>query len=90
MGFKKKIGQLKGDEMKKSGLIAAIGAALMGGSPVMIGPNGSVQHMSPRERNRVKGKITAHCKSKYKPHQGVNEKARRMRQMGVSVLKEAA
>jgi hypothetical protein len=41
-------------------------------------------------RRRVKGKATIHCKSKYKPHQGVNEKARRMRQMGVSVLKEAA
>jgi hypothetical protein len=39
---------------------------------------------------RVKGKATIHCKSKYKPHQGVNEKSRRMRQMGITALEKAA
>lgn len=80
--------------MKKSklALIAgAIAAGFTGGTgDVLAGTHREPSRLSRRERRTVKGKAAFHCKSKYKPHQGVQEKARRMRQMGITEFKQAA
>lgn len=76
--------------MKRTGLIAAIGAALMGGGPVEINTKGEVQGGMRKKRRKNIRKINSHCRSKYKPHQGVQEKARRLSRMNVIELKQAA